>query len=116
MESWSEQTGLKALGEKTSKTRRPRKSDSETCSPSWFRSEKSGAVSPTAITEVTGGAAALPPQAQVRDDLAVTVEIGALEIAQEAPPFADHHQEAAPRVVVLAVSAQVLGQVVDALG
>src|SRR5438128_8126305 len=55
-------------------------------------------------------------QAELGDEGAVAVDVGALEVAEQAPALADHHQQPAARVVVLAVRAQVLGQVVDALG
>ena len=59
---------------------------------------------------------ALAAQAEVRDDVAVAVQVGALEVAQQAAALADEHQQAAARVVVLGVRAQVLGQLVDPLG
>src|SRR5207244_10658091 len=58
----------------------------------------------------------LTPQAQVGYDLAVALQVRAFEVAEQPPALADHHQQPAARVVVLAVRAQVLGQVVDALG
>src|SRR4051794_38569723 len=39
-----------------------------------------------------------------------------MHVAEEAAALADEHQQAAARVVVLLVVAQVLGQLVDALG
>src|SRR5206468_6389128 len=41
------------------------------------------------------------------------VDVGALEVAEQAPALADHHQQAAAGVVVLAVRPQVLGELVD---
>ena len=52
----------------------------------------------------------LAAQAEVGHYLAVAVEVRALEVAQEAPALADQHEEAAARVVVLRVLAQVLGE------
>ena len=58
----------------------------------------------------------LATQAEVGDERAVALEVGALEVAQQPAALADQHQQAAARVVVLALRAQVLGQLVDPLG
>src|SRR5882762_6723471 len=55
-------------------------------------------------------------QAELFDERAVALQVGALQIGQKAAPAADQHQQPAARVVVLALPAQVLGEVVDALG
>src|SRR5205085_3739610 len=54
------------------------------------------------------------PQPELLDESAVAVEVLALEVVEQPPPLADEHQQAAPRVVVVLVLAEVLGEVVDA--
>jgi len=51
-----------------------------------------------------------------RDELAVALDIFALEIAQKAPALSDLHEQAAAAVVVLLVNLQMLGQLVDRRG
>ena len=70
------------------------------------------------LEAAAGGAVAgaLVAQAQVGDQGAVALDVGALEVAQQAAALADEHQQAATRVVVLDVRAQVLGELVDPLG
>ena len=58
----------------------------------------------------------LAAEAEIGDQRAVALEVGALEVAEQAAAAADQHQQAAARVVVLAVLAQVLGELVDPLG
>src|SRR5262245_24193160 len=53
---------------------------------------------------------------QVLDQLLVALEVLALEVIEQTPAQADHAQETAPRVVVLGVRLQVLGEMSDALG
>ena len=55
-------------------------------------------------------------QAERRDDLAVTIEIGSLEVIEKAAALADHLQKAAARMVIFRVGSKVVGQVRDALG
>src|SRR5271165_203279 len=64
----------------------------------------------------SGPRPALVTQAQFVDDLAVAFQIGALEIAQQAAPFADLHEQAAPAGVVFLVRLEMLGEVVDRFG
>ncbi len=56
------------------------------------------------------------PQAELANERAVALEVAALKIVQEPAPAPDEHQQPAARVVVLAVRAQVLGELVDPLG
>src|SRR5919106_1597173 len=84
-------------------------STSETMFPSWSGSEKSGAGVPASIMD-------LPAEAELADQLAVAVEVGGLHVPQQPAALPDQHQQAAAGVVVLAVVAQVLGQLVDPLG
>ena len=59
---------------------------------------------------------ALAAQAELRDKGAVALQVGSLQVAEQATALADHLQQATAGVVVLAVVAQVLGELVDALG
>src|SRR5262249_8342026 len=56
------------------------------------------------------------PQAERIDQLAIAVEVLALQVVEQRAALADHLEEATPAVVVLVVVLQVLGQVRDALG
>jgi hypothetical protein len=58
----------------------------------------------------------LIPQAQFLDDLPVTVDIRALQVIEEAATLSDHLEEATATVVILLVGAEVVRQIVDALG
>ena len=55
-------------------------------------------------------------EAEFADQGAVTIDVGALEVAEKTAALADHHEEAAAGVVILAVLAKVTGEVVDARG
>src|SRR6516225_9800848 len=55
-------------------------------------------------------------QAELFDQGAIALEVLALEVGQKAPAAAHEHQQATARVVVFALLAQVLGEMVDALG
>src|SRR3954470_4847261 len=55
-------------------------------------------------------------QAELADERAVALEVPLLQVVEQPPALADEHEQAAARVVVLLVLAQVLGEVVDALG
>src|SRR5918995_2199 len=76
--------------------------------PSWSGSEKPGAGVPASIM-------GLPTETELADQLAVAVEVGGLHVAQQTAALSDQHQQAATRVMVLAVKTQVLGELVDAL-
>src|SRR4051794_9098747 len=58
----------------------------------------------------------LAAQAELLDQGAVALEILALQVVQEAAAPSDELEQAATRVVVVLVRAEVLGQLVDALG
>ena len=58
----------------------------------------------------------LVAKAKVRDDFAVILEVCALEIVEQALASADHLEQAAPAVMILRVSTEVIGEVVDVLG
>ena len=55
----------------------------------------------------------LVTQPKLINQLAVGVEVGALQIGKETLARADHLQEAAAAVVVLGVRAEVIGEVID---
>lgn len=58
----------------------------------------------------------LVPQAQFLDDLPVSVDIGALQVVQETTTPSDHLEEPTTAVVILLVGAEMLCQIIDALG
>src|SRR5207248_6004502 len=58
----------------------------------------------------------LLPDPQTVDQLAVPGGILRLEVIEQPPALADELEQSAPRVVVLLVRLEVLGQVMDALG
>ena len=57
----------------------------------------------------------LPAQAQTIDDLVVALNIRFLQVIQQASSLRDHFQQAAPRVIILLMRLEMLGQVVDSL-
>jgi hypothetical protein len=56
----------------------------------------------------------LMPQTQIVDELAVTRDVGVLQILEETTPLADHLEQAAAAVVILPVGIEVSPEVVDA--
>jgi hypothetical protein len=57
----------------------------------------------------------LIPQAQFLDDLAVIVDISALQVVEQTATLSDHLEESTTTVVILFVSAEMVRQIVDAL-
>src|SRR3712207_3135957 len=57
----------------------------------------------------------LATQAELADEGAVALEVVALQVLQEPPTTADHDQQAATRVVVVAVLPHVVRELVDAV-
>src|SRR6185312_8586643 len=55
----------------------------------------------------------LPPQTELLDQGAVALEVRALEVVEQPATAPDELEQAAARVVVLRVRAQVLGELVD---
>jgi len=55
-------------------------------------------------------------EAQLRDDGPITLHVCLVQVGELSSALADHHQETTSRVVVFAVYAQVLSEVVDPLG
>ena len=58
----------------------------------------------------------LVSETKVRDDLAITFEVSPLEVVEQATASSDHFQQALPAVMILGVSTEVIGEVVDILG
>src|ERR1700730_4047714 len=57
----------------------------------------------------------LSPDAQLRDQRSITLDVVAAQVVQQATALADEEKKAAPRVVVLLVRLQVLSELPDAL-
>lgn len=57
----------------------------------------------------------LSAQAETCDQLSISLDIFTLEVVQQAAALADHHQQATPAVVIVLVSAEMIGQMVDAV-
>jgi hypothetical protein len=57
----------------------------------------------------------LSAEAQVGNQLKVAVVLGARQVVQQSSSATDHLQQAAPRVIVVLVAAQVLGQSIDSV-
>src|SRR5262245_15220577 len=55
----------------------------------------------------------LPPQAELLDQGAVALEVRPLEVVQQTAAAADELEQAAARVVILRVRAQMVGELVD---
>src|SRR5262245_35029607 len=62
------------------------------------------------------GPLVLPPEAQLLDQGSIPLEILALQVVQEPAAASDELEQAAPRVMVLRVRAEMLRQLVDARG
>ena len=58
----------------------------------------------------------LVPQSQFLDELPVSVDVRALHVVEEATASSDHLEEATTAVVVLFVGAEMVVQIVDAIG
>jgi len=54
-----------------------------------------------------------PPEPELGDDRPVPVDVGPLQIVQQPPPLADQLEQPAPRVVVMGVRFQMVGEVID---
>ena len=57
----------------------------------------------------------LPPQTQSIHYLVVALNVRPLQVIQQTPSLRDHFQQAAPRMIILLVSLEVLGQFVNSL-
>src|SRR5262245_30816718 len=65
---------------------------------------RSGKMRKTLLTEL-----------QRRNDLAVPVHVGPLQIVEKLAPLADEHEQAASRVMILLVNLEMIRQRIDAL-
>ena len=54
-----------------------------------------------------------PPEPELGDDRSVALDVGALQIIQQPAALADKLEQPAPRVVVVGVRFQVIGEVID---
>ena len=54
-------------------------------------------------------------EVQLFDDRAVTLDIGLLQVAEKVSSVTDHLQKAATAVVILVISLEVLGQILDSV-
>jgi hypothetical protein len=55
-------------------------------------------------------------QPELADELAVALEVRALQVIEKAAAAADEHEQPATRVMILLMDAEVLGQLVDSIG
>ena len=67
---------------------------------------------------VRSGSSRTPPQillsdAEPIDHVMVAINIAPLQVIKHAAPLADEFQQAAPRVIILDVSLEMLGQFID---
>src|SRR3546814_17998826 len=62
------------------------------------------------------GPSALLAKPQLRDKTGITRRIFTLEIIKQAAAIVDHHQKTTTRMIVLRMSLEMIGQVLDALG
>ena len=58
----------------------------------------------------------LSPQAEPGYKRSVSLNILIAQVAEQPPPFADHHEKASPAVVILFMGPQMFGEVIDPLG
>jgi hypothetical protein len=54
-----------------------------------------------------------PPEPELGDNRPITVDIGPLQIVQQAASLSDQLEQPAPRIVVVGVRFQVVGEVID---
>src|SRR5215469_10143402 len=55
------------------------------------------------------------PEVEPVDQLLVAAGVLALQVFEQAPALADHHQQATPRMEILVVAAEMLGEILDPL-
>jgi hypothetical protein len=63
---------------------------------------------------LTRSAMALVTEPEIVDELAVPIQVGPLEVFEQTPPLANHHQQSATAVVVFLMFAEVVRELVDA--
>jgi hypothetical protein len=54
-----------------------------------------------------------PPEPELGDDSPVALDVGALQVVQQPATLADQLEQPAPRVVVVGVRLEVVGEVID---
>jgi hypothetical protein len=54
-----------------------------------------------------------PPEPELGDNRPVTLDVGPLQIVQQSAPLPDQLEQPAPRIVVVGVRFQVVGEVID---
>jgi len=54
-----------------------------------------------------------PPEPELGDNRPVSLDVGPLQIVQQAAPLADQLEQPAPRIVVMSVRFQMVGEVID---
>ena len=69
-----------------------------------------------AIKRIVAPQVDLAADPKFRDERSIALNVVAAEVIEQAPPTPDQHQQAAPRVMILFMGLQVLGQVLNALG
>ena len=68
------------------------------------------------MREDQSGITVLLTDTQLGDDRSVAVDVLLGQVVQQAAALADHHEKAAAGVIVVLVGAQVLGELLDAVG
>jgi len=56
-----------------------------------------------------------PPEPELGDDGSVALDVGALQVIQQPAPLADQLEQPTPRVVVVSVRFEMVGEVIDPL-
>jgi hypothetical protein len=54
-----------------------------------------------------------PPEPELGDNRPVALDVGPLQIVQQAAPLADQLEQPAPRIVIVGVRFQMVGEVID---
>src|SRR6266404_5867848 len=80
------------------------------------RSMRRGPGNATRKAPPRGGAGYLAPQTQTLDQRGVALGVPGFQVVEQTAALADHLQEAAPRMVILRVAFEMLGEVDDPLG
>src|SRR4051794_12257553 len=75
-----------------------------------------GLRSPDMRSGPLGGRLRLLAKTQLRDECGVALAILLADVIEEGAALVDHHQQAAPAVIVLGVRLEMRGEVVDPLG
>jgi len=54
-----------------------------------------------------------PPEPELGDHRSVSLDVGSLQVVEQAAPLADQLEQPAPRIVVVGVRFQMVGEVID---